>query len=239
MSLADRIDTLVGAFAMGQKPTGVKDPFKLRRHALAIVRLLIATPVALNLSTLIDVALHVYGECLEPVDEAFIELKPFILERLQSFYQAKGILPELVQAVRARQDDWFFDIDKRVNALLIFVTLPEAASLSAACKRVNNLLQQTDRTFGMQTVDVNLFEEAAEKALFLHVQTVERFVAPLYSTGDYVTILSQLASLRAPVDAFFEYVMVMVDNVAIKANRLCLLVRLQNLLQGVADISLL
>lgn len=238
LSLADRIDTLVGTFAIGQKPTGVKDPFKLRRHALAIVRLLIATPAAINLSTLIDYSRKVYGKQLPTVDGAFAELKPFILERMQSFYQAQGIPPELVQAVRARQDDWFFDIDKRVIALVAFINLPEAASLSAACKRVNNLLQQTN-VLAAESVDVSLLENDAEKALFEDIQAVEKFVAPLYSAGDYGKILNQLASLRKPADAFFEHVMVMVDDQAIKKNRLCLLARLQNLLQGVADISLL
>lgn len=239
LSLVDRLDTLVGAFAIGQKPTGVKDPFKLRRHALAIVRLLVVTPAALNLSTMIDFTLDVYGERLKSVNDVLTELKPFILERMQSFYQAQGVAPELVQAVRARQDDWLFDIDKRVNALLGFVSLPEAASLSAACKRVNNLLQQVTTPLEKQSIDIKLFEEVAEKELFEQVKTIEQSVAPLYSQGDYAKILSQLASLRTPVDAFFEQVMVMADNQAVKENRLCLLRRLQTLLQGVADISLL
>lgn len=240
LSLADRLDTVVGTFAIGQKPSGVKDPFKLRRHALAIVRLLLSTPAALNISTLINNTLHAYGERLPSIDQKTIaELKPFILERLQSFYQAQGVLPELIQAVRARQDDWFFDIDKRISAMLAFIKLPEAVSLSAACKRVNNLLQQASVSPEMQKIDLTLLEEGAEKALFEQVQTVEQRVVSLYSEGDYATILSLLASLREPVDAFFEHVMVMVDNQAIKENRLGLLARLQRLLQGVADISLL
>ncbi len=253
LSLADRIDTLVGTFAIGQKPTGVKDPFKSRRNALAIVRLLINTPAAINLSTFIDYSRKVYGQQLQAVDAAFAELKPFILERLQSFYQAQGISPELVQAVRACQDDWLFDLDKRVKALVTFVNLPEAASLSAACKRVNNLLQKTNasvpsnnlphsptsRGLTAGSIDLNLLENDAETALFKNIEAVEKCVAPLYSSGDYGKILNQLASLREPVDAFFEHVMVMVDNEAVKNNRLRLLARLQRLLQGAADISLL
>ena len=239
LSLADRLDTVVGTCAIGQKPSGVKDPFKLRRHALAIVRLLVSTQAPLNLSTLINHSLHVYGELLKPVNDTIAELKPFILERLQSYYQAQGISSELVQAVRARQDDWFFDIDKRINAMTAFIGLPEAASLSAACKRVNNLLQQASTSVDKQSIDLNLLEEGAEKSLFEQVQLVEQRVASLYSAGDYARILSLLASLREPVDAFFEHVMVMVDDQAIKENRLRLLARLQSLLQGVADISLL
>lgn len=239
LSLADRIDTLVGTFAIGQKPSGVKDPFKLRRHALAVVRLLIATPAAINLSTLIDVSREVYGHALKPIEGALTELKPFILERLQSFYQAQGILPEWVQAVRARQDDWLFDLDKRVKALRAFVDLPAAASLSAACKRVNNLLQQAAFSIDEPSIDVSLLQESSEKALFDSLQAVEALVKPFYSSGDYGAILTALASLRTPVDAFFLNVMVMVDEQGIKNNRLSLLARLQRLLQGVADISLL
>lgn len=239
LSLADRLDTMVGIFAIGQKPSGVKDPFKLRRHALAIVRLLVKTPAALNLSSLIDYTLHVYGQKLQPIDATIKDLKPFILERLQSFYQAQGFSAELVQAARARQDDWLFDLDKRIQALNVFVTLPEAASLSAACKRVNNLLQHAALTTDKPVIDASLFEGAAEKFLFEQVQKVEEMIAPLYSAGDYSNILNHLASLREPVDAFFEHVMVMVENSALKLNRLNLLMRLQNLLQGVADISLL
>jgi glycyl-tRNA synthetase beta chain len=240
LSLADRLDTVVGTFAIGQKPSGVKDPFKLRRHALAIVRLLLSTPAALSLSTLINYTLHAYGERLQPVDHnTLAELKPFILERLQSFYQAKGVPAELVLAVRARQDDWFFDINKRIDAVLVFIKLPEAASLSAACKRVNNLLQHVSISIDTQAIDLNLLQIEAEIALFEGVKTVEQSVAPLYDMGDYGTILNLLASLREPVDAFFEDVMVMVDNNAIKENRLRLLSRLQSLLKGVADISLL
>ena len=240
LSLADRLDTVVGIFAMGQKPSGVKDPFKLRRHALAIVRLLTASPAALNLSTLIDATLHVYGEDLQPVDVQILgELKPFILDRLQSFYQAQGVSSAVVLAVRARQDDWFFDIDNRIKALLTFVSLPEAASLAAACKRVNNLLQHALLPMEQQAINLKLLEADSEKELFEQIQKIEQIVSPLYSAGEYGRILSQLASLHDPVNAFFENVMVMVDDQAIKANRLCLLGRLQQLLQGVADISLL
>ncbi len=239
LSLADRMDTLVGTFAMGQKPTGVKDPFKLRRHALAVLRLLIATPAAINLSTLIDVSRHAYANTIKPIEGALAELKPFILDRLPSFYQAKGVSPELIQAVCARQDDWLFDLDNRVSALLAFVSLPAAGSLSAACKRVNNLLQSVSFSMDEPVVEVGLLQEVAEKTLFDSLQTVEALVIPLYSQGDYGSILTALAGLRTPVDDFFLHVMVMVDDAAIKNNRLNLLARLQRVLQGVADISLL
>lgn len=238
LSLADRIDTLVGIFAIGQKPSGVKDPFKLRRHALAVVRLLIAIPEALNITTLIDEAISNYGDLL-PADKTLIlELKPFILERLHSYYLSLGISADLVHAVRARQDEWLYDLDSRLNALKLFVTMPEASSLSAACKRVNNLLSHAKIN---STININeqLIEEGAEQALYDHLNKIAESVEPLYVAKDYGALLKQLASLRDPVDAFFDQVMVMVDDEQVKKNRLAILVRLQELLQGVADISML
>ncbi|MGL5742650.1 MAG: glycine--tRNA ligase subunit beta [Legionella sp.] len=238
LSLADRMDTLVGIFAIGQKPSGVKDPFKLRRHALAVVRLLIATAAPLNLSTLIEQAVVHYGTSITIAPSLHDELKLFILERLQSYYQGQGFSVDLIHAVRARQDEWLYDLDKRLSALQLFVNLPEAASLSAACKRVNNLLAQA-RTQSLSNVNEQLLEEGAEKSLYVHLNKIAQAVEPLYRSADYSSLLKLLASLKDPVDGFFDKVMVMVDDDAVKANRLALLARLQNVLQGVADISLL
>ncbi|HAT1881839.1 TPA: glycine--tRNA ligase subunit beta [Legionella pneumophila] len=239
LSLADRMDTLVGIFAIGQKPTGVKDPFKLRRHALAVVRLLISISAPLNLSTLIKEALANYGDRLTQDKNLMSELKPFILERLQSYYQNKGISADLVHAVRARQDDWLYDLDKRIFALKSFITMPEAASLSAACKRVGNILAQAAYVDKKVDIKEELIEEGAEKALFEHLNKITKTVETLYIAGDYPALLKLLASLKEPVDAFFDHVMVMVEEESLKQNRLALLQRLQELLQGVADISML
>ena len=239
LSLVERLDTLVGIFAIGQKPSGVKDPFKLRRHALAVVRLLLATPVKLCLSELIEKTVTMYADTLpSEATVSLAELQPFILERMQSYYQSHNLGIDLVHAVRARQEDWLYDFDKRIKALAVFTRQPEAVVLSAACKRVNNLLQQAEQS-GFSAIDEALLEEGAEKALYTHLHAMETIVQPLYATGDYGHILTQLASLREPVDAFFEHVMVMVNNKDVKMNRLSLLARLQTLLQGVADISLL
>lgn len=241
LSLADRLDTLVGIFAIGEKPTGVKDPFKLRRHALAVVRLLQSTPATLSLAGLIAESLDGYSQSLERNDLAMAELKSFILERLQSYYQGQGISADLVHAVRARQDDWLYDLDKRIHALADFVKKPEASALSAACKRVSNILQQaaSSQQQSSPEIDRTLLEEGAEKALYSHLQNMAEQIKPCYEQGDYQFILNQLASLREPVDAFFDQVMVMVDDPKVKMNRLNVLTRLQALLQGVADISLL
>lgn len=238
LSLADRMDTLVGIFAIGQKPSGVKDPFKLRRHALAVVRLLIATPEPLNLSTLIEQARLHYGPeiCVEPL--VLDELKSFILERLQSHYQSQGLSADQVHAVRARQEECLYDLDKRLSALQVFVSLPEAASLSAACKRVGNILAQAGSPH-LTEVKESLLQEGPEQSLYSQLCHIIQAVEPLYRASDYVSLLKLLASLREPVDAFFDKVMVMVDEEALKTNRLALLASLQDLLQGVADISLL
>lgn len=238
LSLADRIDTLVGIFGIGQKPTGMKDPFKLRRHALAVVRILIQTPTNLSLSELLQKSMDSYasqvgGHNLIP------ELKRFILERLQSYYQGQGVSAELILATRARQDEWLYDLNQRLLALQGFVKRPEVASLAAASKRVNNLLQQANIIGVLGPVDVSLLVDPAEKALFESLSVVEKTIELLYCQSRYEDILEQLSSLKAPVDAFFDQVMVMVDNLPQRNNRLQLLARLQQVLQGVADISLL
>lgn len=236
LSLVDRIDTLVGIFAIGQKPSGLKDPFKLRRHALAVVRLLISTPSAISLNHLIDDATLHFGALIKD-KTPLLELKSFILERLNSHYVSQGIASELITAVRARQDDWLYDFDKRVQAIQSFISLPEAASLSAACKRVNNLLAQAALDdFSIQEA---LLEENAEKILYEQINQMINRVDPLYAAADYSALLKQLANLKHPLDQFFDEVMVMVDNKALKRNRLAILFKLQQLLQGVADISLL
>jgi glycyl-tRNA synthetase beta chain len=239
LSIADRIDTLVGIFALGQKPSGVKDPFKLRRHALAVVRLLNSIAAPINLSELINQSIAIYGSVLPATVPALAELKPFILDRLSSYYQSQGIRIDLINAVRARQDECFYDVAQRIHALNSFISMPEAASLSAACKRVNNLLNNNASITPSALINEALLEEGAERALYTQVHQLTQRVSALYQDGDYAAVLKQLASIKEPVDAFFERVMVMVDDEAVKSNRLALLARLQELLQGVADISML
>lgn len=239
LSLADRIDTLVGIFAIGQKPTGVKDPFKLRRHALAVVRMLISTPAHINLSTLISESMVYYSGRLPADQTDMAELIPFIFDRLQSHYQSQGITVDLVNAVRAKQDSWLYDFDKRLFALKEFVSMPEANSLAAACKRVNNILNQAGVKREHFSLNDELFQEEAERTLFNQILKVKQLIAPLYTSAEYGPLLKQLASLKDPVDAFFDHVMVMVDDQSVKNNRLALLAELQDVMQGVADISML
>lgn len=237
LSLADRLDTLVGAFSIGQKPTGMKDPFKLRRHALAVVRLLVHISTPINLSALIEQAFIAYGK---PIREENIlsQLKPFILERMQSYYQSQEVPAHVVQAVRMRQDEWLYDADKRISALIHFIQEPAAAALSAASKRVTKLLEQRIAADNLDTIDPSLLEQDAEKILWDKLQNTNEQINSSYRSGEYITILCKLSELREPVDAFFDSVMVMVEDKAVRENRLRLLAKLQNLLQGVADISL-
>jgi glycyl-tRNA synthetase beta chain len=238
LSLADRMDTLVGAFAIGQRPTGVKDPFKLRRQALAVIRILIEKPEAPTLSSLIEQACLGYGALLQPAPDSMTALRLFILERLYAFYEMQGVSADVVQAVRARQEENLFDLDKRIKALQVFLVGENAISLSAACKRVNHLLQHM--TLDCHSpVEAALFQEPAERDLYQRLQGLGEQIAPFYAQHDYVSALTQLASLREPIDRFFDKVMVMVEDPALRINRLQLLAQLQSLLQGVADISLL
>lgn len=240
LSLADRIDTLVGIFALSQKPSGDKDPFKLRRHALAIARILINLDVSFNLSTLLGESAKTYEAILPAAATIIKEVHVFILERLQAYYHAKGITVDVIQAVRAREENDLNDLDHRVHALAAFMKCQEAQKLSAACKRVNNLLENGD----LNTVSLDGFQEAqlldeAEKTLFAHMNAMEKMLPEWYEKKEYATVLTQLATLQGPIDVFFAEVMVMVENQQLKQNRLRLLARLQALLQGVADISLL
>lgn len=238
LSLVDRLDTLVGAFAIGQKPTGVKDPFKLRRHALALARLLVHMEKAPSISTLIQYSLSAYGESL-PIEPGSMQaLHVFILERMYAYYEGQGITADVVNAARARQDDCLFDLDQRIKALRTFALREEAGSLSAACKRVNNILHHASWSDDNEHIDASLFQLPAEVELYQRLQQTEESVTPCYARRSYEEILTALADLRTPVDAFFEHVMVMVDDDALKRNRLNLLASLQKLLQGVADISL-
>lgn len=235
VSLVNRLDTLVGIFGIGSRPTGVKDPFKLRRHALAVGRLLLSIPQPLHLSDLIQKAVKAYTVPLDVSPAILVEeLKDFIFERLLAYYQGEGISNDKVHAARACQSDWLYDMDQRLRALHSFIGCKEAAALSAACKRVGNLLRQMGSN-AVTSVKPTLLVEPAEKALYQSLMHVKEDM----ERGNYEQHLLLLATLREPIDCFFDQVMVMVDSAELKNNRLALLSLLQESLQSVADISLL
>ena len=237
LSLADRMDTLVGLFAIGQKPTGVKDPFKLRRHALAVVRMLVTIPDPIRLSELIAAARLSYEDKLPDCREAMEELRGFILERLQSYYLSQGLAIESVHAVRACQEEWLFDVDQRMTAVQSFIQAPEALALSLMAKRVVNVLTQAK--WVEESVDPLLFKEPIEQELFAKIEAMKLQIASTDLLEDYPARLNLLVTMQQPLDRFFAEVLVMSDDIALRNNRLALLSRLRVLLGSVADLGLL
>lgn len=237
VAVADKLDTLVGIFGIGMLPTGSKDPYALRRAALGVLRILIEKQLDLDLVDAIGVAVAQYGDKVK-AEGLSEQVQDFIFDRLRARYEDEGVDVAVYQAVRALKPTAPLDFDQRVQAVQAFRQLPEAAALAAANKRVSNILAKAEGKVPA-TVNASLFAETAEKALGSAVASAEAEVAPLAAARDYRAALAQLAALRAPVDAFFEEVLVNADDSAVKANRYALLAKLRGLFLGVADISLL
>jgi glycyl-tRNA synthetase beta chain len=238
VAIADRIDTITGIFAIGQKPSGTRDPFGLRRAALGVLRLLIEKRLDLDLLQLIDQAadsLPTAGE-----GEWRAGVYDYIMERLRAYYLEEGssgaMTAEMFDAVLANRPGSPLDFDARIRALQQFLQLEDAPSLAAANKRIANILRKSDSA-GTGVVNSDLLTEPAEKALFDQVLAMERATAPLIGRREYTPALSKLAGLRSPVDGFFDAVMVMADDRAVRDNRLALLARLRKLFLHVADLS--
>ena len=235
VALADRLDSMVGIFATGQQPTGVKDPFALRRAALGVIRICIEQQLDLDLETLLNAAADALGHKIDArsaVDEVF----GYIMDRLLGYYQDKGVDIDLIDAVLATRPTRLLDLEQRIKACQAFRSLPEASSLTAANKRISNILKKTDEVIPEQ-VDISLLVDNAEKKLATVLNDLNTEVVPLMEAGDYTPALTRLAALRESVDAFFDEVMVMVDDDALRANRLALLRNLGSLFLRVADLS--
>ncbi|NNG81229.1 glycine--tRNA ligase subunit beta [Acinetobacter sp. ANC 5378] len=237
IALADRLDTLTGIFGIGQAPTGSKDPFALRRSAIGILRLVTENELDVSIEDLIKLALAAYGDVLKDHDKTLADAVAFLEGRYRAKYEDQGVAVDVIQAVQALSPKSPLDFDKRVNAVNHFRALPEAAALAAANKRVANILAKETAPEGA-VVEANLVEDA-EKALFAELAKITPVVEPLFAAKDYTAALSALAALRAPVDAFFDGVMVMADDADLKANRLRMLAQLRDLFTKVADISVL
>jgi glycyl-tRNA synthetase beta chain len=231
VALADKLDSLAGIFAIGQKPTASKDPFALRRAALGVLRILIEGRLPLDLKALLQLSLTTQPAGQR--DEAMLaELLEFVLERLPSYYEA---LPaEMFAAVRSLGVTQPLDFDARLQALRGFWALPAAKNLAAAHKRVRNILRQAGETDAAEA-DAGLFQHEAEKRLAARLAELARANA----IASYAAKLENLASLREPVDAFFEKVVVNAEDAALRRNRLALLRQLDRLCREVADISCL
>ncbi len=234
IAVADRLDTLVGIFAIGQKPTGVKDPFGLRRAALGVLRILIETPLDLDLETMLQLAAE---DLADKVDAATVtEVFDYMMDRLKAYYSDRGISSDVIDAVMACRPTRPADFDLRIKAVTEFRKLPEAESLSAANKRIRNILKKSDEQYPTQP-DSRIFEEEAEKELFHKVVELTPVVEPLFAQGDYTQALKLLAALRESVDSFFDSVMVNCEDANQRRNRLALLHSLSALFLCAADLS--
>ncbi|WP_374279009.1 glycine--tRNA ligase subunit beta [Azonexus sp.] len=235
VALADKLETLVGMFGIGQIPTGDRDPFALRRHALGVIRMLAENDLQLPLGELLAVA----GQAFAAVDGfkgAESALADFIYDRLAGSLREQGYTAQEVDAVVSQRPQRLGDIVKRLAAVRAFSALPEAAALAAANKRVGNILKKVDNAVE-PTVDAGLLKEAAEVALHAALVEVVPQADAAFVTGDYTESLQTLAALRAPVDAFFDGVMVNADDPDLRANRLGLLAKLHAAMNQVADLS--
>lgn len=234
VAVADKIDTLVGIFGIGMLPTGSKDPYALRRAALGVLRILIEKQLELSLTELLNASIELYGDKIK-ADGLLTQLHDFIFDRLRARYEDAGVDVGVYLAVRAVHPDSPLDFDQRVQAVQHFRSLTEAEALAAANKRVSNILGEASST----SVNESLLSLEAEKALFVALQAANQDVAPLAQQHQYTDILTRLAQLQAPVDAFFDDVMVNADDAAVRDNRHALLAQLRQLFLTVADISLL
>ena len=234
VALADKLETLAGLFGIGQIPTGDKDPFALRRHALGVIRMLIEGGLPLELHRLVGQAFAAFPESH---GQAQAEVGFFLRERLSGYLREQGYSAQEVDAVvEARPERWA-EIPKRLAAVRAFAALPEAASLAAANKRVGNILKKSEAGAGGAAVQAALLKEPAEAALHQALEAVQPVADAAFARGDYTASLQALAALKAPVDAFFDGVMVNADDPALRNNRLALLGGLHAAMNRVADLS--
>jgi glycyl-tRNA synthetase beta chain len=237
LSIADKLDTIAGIFAIGQKPTGTRDPFGLRRAAVGILRTTLERSLSIDLFALVKAAVELQPIASAP--EVTTEVWTYLMERMRSAYledDRRTITTEMFDAVTAGKPGSPLDIDQRLRALEEFLTLPEAQSLSAANKRIANILRKSTEG-GQGVVNADKLVEPSERTLFEQLQKVEAVVAPLLARRAYAPALRELATLRNAVDAFFDSVMVMTEDLPLRTNRLALLARLRTLFLGIADLS--
>ena len=237
VAIADKFDTLVGIFGIGQAPKGDKDPFALRRAAIGALRIMVEKELPLDILDLVAKSQTLFGDKLTNLNVS-ADVFEFMLGRFRAWYQDEGIEVDVIQAVLVRRPTKPVDFDRRVKAVSHFRTLDAAEALAAANKRVSNILAKNDITT-QSTVDESLLSDDAEKALAAQVAKFATELAPLYAAGDYQEALAQLAGIRESVDNFFDNVMVMADDEAVKQNRLALLSQLSGLFLDIADISVL
>ncbi|MDU7946093.1 MAG: glycine--tRNA ligase subunit beta, partial [Haemophilus parainfluenzae] len=236
VALADKFDTLTGIFGIGQAPKGSADPFALRRAALGALRIIVEKNLPLDLEDLVKKSAALFDDKLTNKN-VVADVVDFMLGRFRAWYQDEGITVDVIQAVLARRPTRPADFDARVRAVSHFRNLDSAEALAAANKRVSNILAKADAAIG--EINLTACVEPAEKALAEAVLALRTEVQPLIAQGDYTAVLDKLANLRAPVDNFFDNVMVNAEDPALRQNRLAILNTLQGLFLQVADISVL
>ena len=240
LALADRLDTLVGIFAIDQAPTGSKDPFSLRRSAIGILRILIEKQLPINLVALVEQAIKGYstsdGSKIAKMGDTFTQVMAFLNSRYRAMYTEQGVSVDTIQAVQAINPHMPLDFDQRIRAVQTFSNLPQASMLADSNKRVANILAKSEVSVA-DTVDEALLSEPAEQNLYASVKQAQTVVQPLLEQADYTQVLQTLASLDEPLTQFFDNVMVNSEDTALKANRLALLKQVRALFLTVADIS--
>lgn len=235
LAVADKLDTLVGIFAIGLSPRSDSDPYALRRFALGVLRMLIERQIDLDLEQALARAAAGFTPHLQ-ADKRVPEVFDFMLERLRRYYLDEGVRADIFDSVLCRRPPNPYDFDRRIKAVTAFAALPEAESLASANKRVANILKKSpDLPFA--SIDTDLLVEAAEKELASCLETVTKTALPKFEGGDYTSGLVELARLKESVDQFFDQVMVLCDDVKLRANRLALLHTMSELFLRVADIS--
>ena len=232
VALADKLETLVGMFGIGNLPTGDKDPFALRRHALGVIRMLVEKDLPLELTALLSAAVPAFGD---KISDATPALADFIYDRLAGGLREQGASAQEVDAVLALRPQRLADVAQRLQAVRAFAALPEAPALAAANKRIGNILKKSEGEGA--AVNPVLLAESAEKDLYAAMQATVPAANAKFDAGDHTASLQALAALRTPVDAFFDGVMVNADDPALKANRLGLLKSLHDAMNRVADLS--
>ena len=244
LAIGDKLDTIVGIFAIGQKPTGTKDPYGLRRSALGVLRILIETGIALDLRELIRAALDSVRSDIarlggkSPAESLSEEIYDYMMERLRAWYLEadRGVSTEMFDAVLDTRPASPLDFDDRLRALAAFLQLPDAAGLTAANRRIANILRKAGEQPSPR-VDPGLLADAEERKLAGTVESLRQDVERLVTARRYEEALTRLATLRGPVDEFFERVLVMAEDVRVRANRLALLAALQRLFLHIANLS--
>ncbi|WP_303909292.1 glycine--tRNA ligase subunit beta [Thiohalomonas denitrificans] len=237
VAIADRLDTLVGIFGIGQPPSGAKDPFGLRRASLGVLRTLIERELDIDLADLIETATtQLRNGGVAVADDTATQVLDFVMERLRAYYQDQGIAHDTFDAVLARRPTNPRDFDQRIRAVNAFRELPEAEALATANKRIHNILKKAEQTIP-DRVDTDRLQEAEERELADAMEKAAAEVGPLFAERRYEEALKRLAALRTTVDRFFDEVMVMADDPKVRENRLALLKRLGDLFLQAADIS--